>query len=292
MLKSMTAFGRGQASAGEGVLMVEIKTVNSRFLDIQLRAPSGLMILEDRLKKFISERLSRGRVNIFVRSSGAAEPSPRLVLNRPLVNEYKRVLDDLRWELGLDVKPGLEPFLANRDLILMEDASPDLDQLWQSLEPALRAALDGVEAMRTVEGETLAKDLDSRLDRLDALFQEVSAASPQVVEAYRQRLSERVRELLDRPDPDPQRLAMEVAILAEKCDVTEEAVRAQSHLAQFKDFLKSKEPVGRKLDFLLQELNREANTMASKIPNAEAGKLAVEIKAELERIREQVQNIE
>lgn len=292
MLKSMTAFGRGQAPSGEGVLMVEIKTVNSRYLDIQLRAPSSFMGLEDRLKKFISERLSRGRVNIFVRASGAAEPPPRLVLNRPLVNEFKRVLDELRQELGLAVEPSLDPFLANRDLILMEEASPDLDRLWQTILPAIAAALAEVEAMRAAEGEALAKDLDSRLDRLHELFQEVAFFSPQIVEAYRQRLSERVKKLLDGPDPDPQRVAMEVAILAEKCDVTEEVVRAKSHLVQFRDFLASQEPVGRKLDFLLQELNREANTMASKIPNAEAGRLAVEIKAELERIREQVQNIE
>ena len=144
----------------------------------------------------------------------------------------------------------MEPFLANRDLILTEDASPDLDQLWQGLEPAVSAALAEVEAMRATEGETLAKDLNSRLDRLHGLFQEVAAVAPQVVEAYRLRLSERMKELLEGPDPDPQRLAMEVAILAEKSDVTEEAVRAQSHLVQFRDFLKSKEPVGRKLDFL------------------------------------------
>ena len=292
MLKSMTAFGRGQATVNQGFWLVEIKTVNSRYLDFQLRAPMSLTGLEERLKKHVSTRLSRGRVNLSIRASGAAEPSPRLVLNRALVGEYKRVLEELRRELGLSGEPGLEAFLANRDLIAVEEAAPDMDQLWQGLTPALDAALEEVEAMRAAEGAALAKDLGERLDKLQGLFQEVAAKSPQIVEAYRQRLSQRVKELLEAPDPDPQRLALEVAILAEKCDVAEEVVRAQSHVAQFKDFLASPEPVGRKLDFLLQELNREANTMASKTPDAEAGRVIVEIKAELERIREQVQNIE
>jgi len=214
------------------------------------------------------------------------------VLNRPLVREYRRILQELREELGLEGAPDLSAFLNNRDLILMEETSPDLDALWTQLEPALEAALDEAQAMREAEGSILAQDLIARLDRLSELFRQAAEQAPAVVENYRRKLNERVAVILDDTHPDPQRLAFEVAILADKCDVTEEAVRAASHLEQFRSFLDADAPVGRKLDFLLQELNREANTMGSKLPDADAAQLVVEIKAELERIREQVQNIE
>jgi uncharacterized protein (TIGR00255 family) len=292
LLKSMTAFGRGQAPARDGAWVVELRCVNSRFLDTHFRLPTGLAGLEERIKKFMATRLTRGRINIAVKATGAVEVPPRLVLNKPLVHEYRRVLDELKAELGLNNDPGLGPFLANRDLVLVEDASPDLDQLWAELEPALKQALDEVEAMRAAEGANLAQDLAERLELLDRLFSEAAAQAPLVVENYRARLKDRIAQLMADPEPDPQRLALEVAILADKCDVTEEAVRAQSHLVQFREALEVAEPVGRKLDFLLQELNREANTMTSKLPDAKASQLCVEIKAELERLREQVQNIE
>ena len=292
MLKSMTAFGRGQAPARDGAWVVELRCVNSRFLDPHFRLPHGLAGLEDRIKKLAATRLTRGRINLSVKATGAVEAPPKLLLNKPLVHEYRRVLDELKTELGMSNDPGLGPFLANRDLILVEDASPDLDQLWAELEPALSQALDEVDAMRSAEGANLAQDLSERLDVLDLLFSQAAAQAPQVVENYRTKLKDRIAQLMADPEPDPQRLALEVAILGDKCDVTEEAVRAQSHLVQFHEALNASEPVGRKLDFLLQELNREANTMTSKLPDAKASQLCVEIKAELERLREQVQNIE
>jgi uncharacterized protein (TIGR00255 family) len=288
----MTAYGRGQAPAREGAWVVELRSVNSRYLDLHFRLPPGLMGLEDRLKKHLSQRMARGRVNVTVKAAGAAEAPPRLVLNRPLVREYRRVLEELRAELGSDQDPGLAPFLANRDLILVEEADPDLEAMWSELAPAVEAALEELEAMRLAEGAHLAADLAERLDRLAGLLQEAAAAAPEVAEAYRQRLHERIAKLLPDVEADPQRLALEVAVIADKCDITEEAVRAQSHLEQFRAFLAAAEPVGRKLDFLLQELNREANTMSSKLPDAPASQLVVEIKAELERLREQVQNLE
>lgn len=288
----MTAYGRGQAPVGEGSWIVELRTVNSRFLDPHLRLPSGLLALEDRVKKYLGERLTRGRVNLTVSASGAAEAPPRLVLNRPLVREYRRVLEELKQELGSQADPGLAPFLGNRDLILVEETAPDLEAIWTSLEPALAQALNEAEAMRQAEGAALAQDLKERLARVDDLFKQAAARSPEIVENYRQRLNERLAKLGDLPEVDPQRLALEVAVVADKCDVTEEAVRAVSHLEQLAAFLEAAEPVGRKLDFLIQELNREANTMGSKSPDAAASQVIVEIKTELERIREQVQNIE
>lgn len=293
MLKSMTAYGRGQAPTAQGgAWLVELRSVNSRFLDPHLRLPSGIMGLEDRVKKYLGQRLTRGRINLTVTSSGVAMAPPRLVLNRGLVREYRRVLDELRAELGVEADPGLGPFLTNRDLVLAEDAAPDLDDLWRELEPALAAALDEAETMRAAEGATLAQDMLERLERLERLFKDVESRSPDLVEAYRARLQERIAKLMEDPQPDPQRLALEVAVMADRCDIAEEAVRAMSHIEQFRNFIQAAEPVGRKLDFLIQELNREANTMGSKSPDAGMAQVIVEIKAELERVREQVQNIE
>jgi len=292
LIKSMTGYGRGQAPAGEGCWVVELRTVNSRFLDPHLRLPSGLIGLEDRVKKYLGERLSRGRASLTLTSSGAVIAPPRLALNRPLLREYRRVLDELREELGSDDDPGLAPYLANRDLILAEDETPDLDVLWAQVLPALDQAIAQADAMRAAEGAALAQDLGERLERLEALFSQAAARAPEIVQNYRQRLGERLAKLMETPEVDPQRLALEVAVIADKCDITEEAVRARSHLEQFRSFLRAPEPVGRKLDFLLQELNREANTMGSKSPDAGASQLIVELKAELERVREQVQNIE
>ncbi|RJX33144.1 MAG: YicC family protein [Desulfarculus sp.] len=292
MIKSMTGYGRGQAPAGEGAWVVELRTVNSRFLDFHLRLPPGLSALEERAKKTISARLTRGRVNLTVTSSGVVEAAPRLVLNRPLAREYARVLSELQDELGLSQETGLGPFLSSRDLIQAVEGGPDPEAAWAQLEAALQQALEEAEAMRRAEGESLAQDLAQRLERVQELFSQAASRSEAIVESYRQRLHERIAKLLSEAAPDPQRLAQEVAIIADKCDVTEEAVRAMSHLEQFRQFLAADEPVGRKLDFLVQELNREANTMGSKSPDAAASQTIVELKTELERIREQVQNIE
>ena len=292
MPKSMTAYGRGQAQVMDGQWVVEIRTLNSRFMDFHPRIPAGLTALEDRIKKYISRRLTRGRVNLSIKATGAAEPPPKLSLNRPLVRAYRQVLDELRQELSLDCSLGLEPFLGNRDMILTEEAKPDLKNMWETLLPALDQALSSVDHMRGIEGAALAKDLTLRIERLAELFDQVAERTPEIVQGYKQRLNARIVELLDNTEPDPQRIALEVAMLADKCDISEEHVRARSHLKQFTDFLAMDEPVGRKLDFLIQELNREANTMGSKSPDAEASAVVVEIKAELERVREQVQNLE
>jgi len=218
--------------------------------------------------------------------------SPRLVLNRALVHEYRRVLEELKAELSLDSSPGLGPFLTNRDLVLAEDAAPDMDDVWRELEAALAVALDVADTVRVAEGAALAQDVLERLKRLERLLKEVESRSPELVVAYRQRLRERIAKLMDDPQPDPQRLALEVAVMADRCDISEEAVRAMSHIKQFSNLLQAVEPVGRKLDFLIQELNREVNTMGSKSPDAGMAQIIVEIKAELERVREQVQNVE
>ncbi|KIX12881.1 YicC/YloC family endoribonuclease [Dethiosulfatarculus sandiegensis] len=292
MPKSMTAFGRGENPVAEGSWVAELKTVNSRYLDLHFRIPPSLTALEDRIKKLVSSRIARGRVNLSIKANGVVEAPPSLVLNKPLVNEYKKVLTALKRELGVTEDPGLAPFLENRDIIQTQEETPDLEAVWADVKPALEKALEENTAMRQTEGRSMAQDLNQRLDTLAGLFAQVVERSPEIVENYKQRLNERVAKITEDVEFDPQRLAFEVALMADKCDITEEEVRASSHLKQFRSFLAQDEPVGRKLDFLTQELNREANTMGSKSPDADCGQLVVEIKAELERIREQIQNIE
>ncbi len=293
MIKSMTAFGRGRSPHYSGFWLVEIKCVNGKFLDYHMRTPQSLNALEERIKKHVGLHLSRGRINLNISLSGASETQPSLSLNLPLLREYKRIWNQLEAELGGNLeKPNLGALLNNRDLVLADEPTPDLEISWQSLLPALNQALHEADAMRAAEGANLAADLRERLNLLESMFAKMAELAPAIVHNYRERLKERIARLLDEVEVNQERLAQEVAFMADRCDISEELVRAQSHLQQFRGFLKAKGPVGRKLDFLVQELNREANTMGSKSPDAAAQALVVEVKAEIEKIREQIQNIE
>ena len=293
MIKSMTAFGRGYAPLGTGNWLLEIKCVNSKFLDFQLRIPASLNALEDRLKKHIGHYLNRGRISVFISVNGATINNVKLTLNHELLAEYKKILQQLEQEMGAGFeKPNLGILLTNRDIVINEEDVLDNETMWNSLLPALTQALEDAGAMRVAEGEFLANDLRQRLDAIELMVGQIEKVSPQIVANYKQRLQERIAKLLDDIEPDRERLAHEVAIAADKCDISEEVVRARSHINQFRGFLQSDEPVGRKLDFLVQELNREANTMGSKSPDVDAINVVVACKAELEKIREQVQNIE
>jgi uncharacterized protein (TIGR00255 family) len=290
----MTAFGQGGSPYETGTWSVELKCVNSKFLDWQVRLPASLNALEERIKKYAAARLSRGRVSLFITLNGTAVARQKLSLNLPLLAQYKKIAAQMKAEMGDDFeKPGLSTLLGIRDLVISDEDAPDTEAMWQSLIPALDQALDEACAMRSAEGEYLAQDLNQRLDVLAGLLEEMEEITPQIIAGYQNRLRERIARLLDQDAPEmEQRLAQEVALTADKCDISEELVRARSHLAQFRTFLSSAEPVGRKLDFLVQELNREANTMGSKSPDTRAINLVVSLKAEMERIREQVQNIE
>jgi uncharacterized protein (TIGR00255 family) len=294
MIQSMTAFGRGSSLYEAGTWVVELKCVNSKFLDYQMRLPASLNALEERIKKHVAARISRGRVALSISLNGSAAVRQKLSLNLPLLAQYKKIIAQLRDELGDDFeKPGLSFLLNNRDVVISDEDAPDTEETWQSLAPALEQALEEACVMRAAEGEYLARDLIQRLDSLAGLLEEMEGITPRIIANYQARLRERIAKLLEQDFPEmEQRLAQEVAVTADKCDISEELVRTRSHLAQFRTFLQAAEPVGRKLDFLVQELNREANTMGSKSPDAQALNLVVNLKAELERIREQVQNIE
>ena len=290
--RSMTGFGRGEALAQGRTWTVEIKTVNHRFLDQRVVLPRSISGLEDRVKKMISGRLDRGRVEVNVGLQGDVSVGVNLRVNMNLAEQYHRCLQQINEELGLGYSIGLADMLTLRDVILQEDEGIDLDGEWEILADAVTAALDECDAMREQEGQTLKDDLSSRLQSFTAIVQEIEKNIPEVLQQRQQELKERIEKLLGGIDIDPGRLAQETAYMADKADVTEEVVRLHSHIAQFTHFLDSDEPVGRRLDFLLQEFLREVNTLASKINNGSIAHLGVEMKNEIEKLREQVQNIE
>jgi uncharacterized protein (TIGR00255 family) len=288
----MTGFGRGESLAQGRTWTVEIKTVNHRFLDQRVVLPRSISALEDRVKKKVSTRLDRGRVEVNVDLQGDVSVGVNLRVNMNLAEQYHRCLQQINEELGLGYHIGLADMLTLRDVIRQEEEGLDLDGEWEVLAEAVTAALDECDGMREREGQTLKDDLGERLQDFTAIVQEIEKNIPEVLQQRQHELKERIEKLLAGIDIDPGRLAQETAYMADKADVTEEVVRLHSHIAQFRNFLESDEPVGRRLDFLLQEFLREVNTLASKINNGPIAHLGVEMKNEIEKLREQVQNIE
>ena len=290
MIRSMTGFGQGLGQAGETAFRVELRSVNNRFREVIVKMPRLLMPLEDFIKSKVGDEVARGRVEVFISLEGSrmrARPSPNLDLAR----DYLSALRLLKEELNLAGEPDLALMAGYRDIIDLADIPPDLDLLKPGLEAALEEALGGLLRMRAKEGERLVADLRERLEFLAQFTAEMEEAAPTVVEAAQQRLKERVEALLGQA-LEPERLAQEAAILADKADITEELVRLRSHLSQFRGYLDKGGPVGRKLDFLTQEIHREINTSGVKLNQADLGQRVVEAKAELEKIREQIQNLE
>lgn len=290
--RSMTGFGRGEALAQGRTWTVEIKTVNHRFLDQRVVLPRSISGLEDRVKKMIAGRLDRGRVEVNVGLQGDVSVGVNLRVNMNLAEQYHRCLQQINEELGLGYRIGLADMLTLRDVVLQEEEGLDLDGEWEILADAVTAALDECDNMREQEGQTLKDDLSNRLQSFGAIVKEIEKNIPEVLQQRQQELKERIEKLLGGLDIDAGRLAQETAYMADKADVTEEVVRLHSHIVQFTHFLGSDEPVGRRLDFLLQEFLREVNTLASKINNGSIAHLGVEMKNEIEKLREQVQNIE
>ncbi len=293
MIRSMTGYGRQEVAGATAHLTIEVRSVNNRFLDIQVKTPRALAVLEQRVKKAIQARFSRGRFDVFITRNGEQEKAVRPVLDEILADQYIGVLRCLKARFGLAGEVDLAMVAGFRDLIAVSEEKEDIETVWQMLNKGLEQALDEIDGMRCNEGGALVRDMLGRLDTVESLMREIMALSPLSVENYRRRMAETLSRIL-KEQPDPARLAQEIAILAERTDVTEELTRLSSHLAQFRAMLsgRSGEPVGRKLDFLLQEMGREANTIASKAMDAQISHQVVDIKAEIEKIREQAQNIE
>jgi uncharacterized protein (TIGR00255 family) len=292
MLKSMTGFGRGEGETTLGMVFVETRSVNHRYCDINIKLPKRLAVFENRIKELIRSGVSRGRIDISVKLDSAGEGKLQLNVDFHLAEQYYRALESLKEKLQLKDKITLELLAGAKDLITAKEETADLEPYWQEVAPILRRSFQDMDDMKRSEGDVLAKDLQQRLQRIAQLLEGIKEQYPSRLEAYRNRLSERLRSLLGGMEVDPYRFQQEIALLAERTDITEETVRAESHLTQFVALLEMNEPVGRKMDFLLQEINREVNTVSAKANEAEISQRVVEIKGELEKIREQVQNIE
>lgn len=291
VLRSMTGYGRAVASAGDRTATVEVRSVNHRFLDLSVRLPRSLAGLEDRVRSTVQERIQRGRVEIFVTVEDHAPGDRRVKIDRGLLLALRAALEEARDVLGTSEPIQLAHVLGFPDVLQVEEPAADLDGWWAVVRPALVEALHGVAAMRAREGQALAADIVARLGRLHAIAQQVSGRAPRVVQEAATRLEQRLAELAPQ-GIDPQRLAQEVAIIADRCDISEELARIDSHLRQLQSLTDQPGPVGRKMDFLVQELHREWNTIGSKASDAQISQWVVEAKAELEKVREQVQNIE
>jgi uncharacterized protein (TIGR00255 family) len=292
MLKSMTGFGRGEGDTALGKVVVESRSVNHRYCDINIKLPKRLSLFENRLKEIIRSQVSRGRIDVFLRLDSLGEEKVQLSVDLDLAEQYYRVLHDLKERLRLKDEITLNLLAGAKDLITAKEELGDMEPYWQEILPVLRQSLKNMDDMKRFEGESLTKDLQHRLDYITEQLQMIKQQFPLRLRAFLTRLQDRLRSLLEGMETDPSRFQQEIAFLAERTDITEEIVRAESHLVQFGSLLEGNEPVGRKMDFLLQEIHREVNTVSAKANDAEISQRVVEIKSELEKIREQVQNVE
>lgn len=289
----MTGYGKGEAENDLFRLKVELKSVNHRYLDINIKLPRYLIYLEERIKKLIKEDLNRGKVDVFINLDFINQSSIEVKVDVPLANSFKMALDSLILDLGIEDKVRLSNILQISDIIKTEKKDLDEDLTWNTLEEAVNEALKGISQMREYEGTQLKDDILIKLKVIELIISEIEVRSPYVVEEYRTKLYERIKTLMEDKNPiDYDRLALEVAIISDKSSIDEELTRLKSHIRQFREILDQDTPVGRKLDFLIQEFNREINTIGSKSSDSILVKLVVDLKSEIEKIREQIQNIE
>lgn len=292
MLKSMTGYGWGESGAQGKIFTVELKTVNHRYSEVVLRLPRTLSPLEDKIKRLIQSRIARGRVEAFLNMQYSDEKTSSVKVDKELAGAYYKAIKELQETLGIDGNINIKNLVELPGVLALVDPAENVEQWWPAVLAALESALNGLVRMRAEEGKQLAADLMKRIDRIASLNVKIRDRSPVVVEEYRERLGSRLNDFMKDGGLAPERLTAEAAIFAERSNITEETVRLDSHLKQALSCLQTGEPVGRKLDFIVQEMNREINTIASKANDLEIGHWAVEVKSELEKIREQVQNIE
>ncbi|ERI92848.1 TIGR00255 family protein [Clostridiales bacterium oral taxon 876 str. F0540] len=292
MTKSMTGFGRGSCEEEGKSYVVEIKSVNHRFLDINIKMPRNLISLEDRIRKTISQRINRGKVDIFITQNTYLSNNIAANFNYNLGDSYINCLKELRDRY--DVRDDISVSLIARfpDVITLNTKEEDINEVWNSLKGTLDNALDSFIIMRNKEGEKLREDIIRRCDYVKEQIDKIELKAPTIVLEYKEKLEKRLNELLGDIKVDENRIAMELAIFSDKANIDEELVRLNSHIIQMRDTLDLDEPIGRKLDFIVQEMNRETNTIASKANNLEITNISLNIKNEIEKIREQVQNIE
>ena len=292
MLKSMTGFGRGNAVLNGKDITVEIKAVNHRYYELSCRLPRSMNYCEERLKTLLNGKIARGKVELSVLVQNVGAVSEKIAVNKEVVRQYVEALREIKDEFSLNDDLALSNIMRIPDAFTVEKAETDEEQLWEDLKTVTEEALANFVEMRRTEGERMKADLLSRLSTIEKWVEIVDERSPKIVEDYRKKLYDRMCEVLSGKEIDEGRILLEAGIFADKTAVSEETVRLKSHIAQFREMLESAEPVGRKLDFLVQEMNRETNTIGSKVQDIEVTKIVVDQKSEIEKIREQIQNIE
>ncbi|VYT76282.1 YicC family protein [Clostridium tertium] len=293
MVKSMTSFGRASNEEGNKYLFsVEMKSVNSRYLDVNVRIPKSYISLEEEIRKLINSKLSRGKVDVFINQKSYSQNDGVCKLNLKLAESYYNALKEI--EENLNVKNDITVTQIARfpEVINIVEEEESIDEIWNLIKPLINSSLDMMEVMRITEGEKLKEDILKKLVEIEDIVVEIEKISDLVPKAYKKKLESRIKELLDGVDIDEVRMAQEIAIISDKSAVDEEITRLRSHLNQMRLTLNDGEQIGRKLDFIIQEMNREANTIASKSSDMDMTNYVINIKNLIEKIREQVQNIE
>lgn len=292
MIKSMTGFGRGENSQDGMEFTVEIKTVNHRYSDIFVRMPRQIGFLEDKVRDLVGKAISRGKIDVYITYFNYGDDAKLVTMDEGLAKTYISAAESLRDKFHLKDDITVSLIARYPDVLKVEQAKEDEDLLWAMLKVATEKALETLIIMRQTEGEGLKYVLLDRADYVESIVAEIEKRAPEIPKEYKLKLTARIKDLLDQQPLDENRLATEVAVFADRCSIDEELVRLASHIGQLREALSMDQPVGRKLDFLVQEMNREINTIGSKANDLSITKNVVEIKSEIEKIREQIQNIE
>ena len=292
MINSMTGFGRFEGAVNGRSITLEIKSVNHRYTEFNCRLTRGYSFLEEKLKSYITSKVKRGKIDMFVSISEPEDTPTDVVINHNLAEGYINALKELEEKYGITNSVNTVDVGKYPDVLTVKKAEEDEDKVWDDVRNAVDSALEGFLEMRKAEGERLKADVLSRAETIMSIVDEIEKRSPETVEEYKTRLKQKIEEFLGSGEYDEQRVITEGAIYADKVAVDEETVRLRSHFEQLNTYLNSDEPVGRSIDFLIQEMNREANTIGSKVKDAEIAQKVVRIKNEIEKIREQIQNIE
>jgi uncharacterized protein (TIGR00255 family) len=288
----MTGFGKGEVSGARKRISIEIKAVNHRYGEVVVRLPHAYMFLEDRIRRHALDKIFRGRMEIFVKIEDLGEANHEVQVDKALAMTYYGIMKTLAEETGVPLNVDAAQLIQLPGVMVMEERTEDPEVFWITSQAALDKALEELVHMREAEGKRLEADITERLTLLERHTEILLDKASQAVQAYHERMMERIREFMAEIPLDEARLAMEAAILADKACIDEELVRLDSHIRQFRQMLKESQAVGRKLDFLLQEMNREVNTIGAKVNNLDMSRAVIEMKSELEKIREQIQNVE
>ena len=291
-MKSMTGFGRAKLEKNSRIYNVEIKSVNHKYNDISIKLPRSLSYIEEKIKKQISSTVSRGKIDVYITFENYSEEGKKVIVNRELVKEYIKEFQKLSEENNLNMNIPVTEITKLPDVLTLKETSEDEEVIENEVLECVQEAINNFVSMREKEGNKIKEDLNTRIERVKEKVEQISKYSTGLVEEYVVKLEERIKEILKTDIVDKSRLAMEVVLYADKCSVEEEITRLRSHIIQFKNMLEETNPIGKKIDFLIQEMNRETNTIGSKSGSLDITNLVINVKTELEDIREQIQNIE